>query len=95
MTDVQTSPLPVQRPQTAPATCNVPAMRATAQKLEASFLAEMLKHTGLGESSGSFSGGIGEEQFTSFLRQEHAELLATRGGIGLANTIFQAMCREG
>ena len=95
MSDLPLSP--VVLPQTHAATRNFDesAARATAQKLEASFLAEMLKHTGLGEGSGAFSGGVGEEQFASFLREEHAKLMAARGGIGLADTIFQAMCREG
>lgn len=41
-------------------------MRETAIQLEASFLAEMLQHAGLGEPSKAFGGGIGEEQFASF-----------------------------
>ena len=67
------------------------AMRAAATKLEANFLAEMLKHAGLGEMEGAFSGGVGEEQFASFLRQEQSQLMAEAGGIGLAETIFEAM----
>lgn len=69
------------------------AMRKAAVALEASFLSEMLRQAGLGESSGAFSGGIGEEQFASFLRDEQAKLMAQAGGIGLAETIFQAMNR--
>lgn len=68
-----------------------PLMRK-AQELEASFLAEMLGHAGLDpESDGSFAGGIGEEQFSSFLRAEQAKLMVARGGIGLAETLFRAM----
>lgn len=66
-------------------------LRETAIHLEASFLAEMFKHTGLGAAPDGFGGGIGEEQFSSFLRQEQAELMAGRGGIGLAETIFKAL----
>ncbi|MDV7270675.1 rod-binding protein [Thioclava sp. A2] len=69
-------------------------LRETAIKLEASFLAEMLKHTGLGATPDGFGGGVGEEQFSSFLRQEQANLMAHRGGIGLAETIFQALSRS-
>ena len=46
-----------------------------ARALEASFLSEMLSYTGLGESEdSSFSGGIGEQQFTSFLREKQADV---------------------
>jgi flagellar protein FlgJ len=71
------------------------ALRRVAQDLEAAFLAEMLKHSGLGGRAdgfgGGFGGGAGEAQFASFLTQEHARLLAERGGIGLAEGIFRAL----
>jgi len=66
-------------------------LRDAAISLEASFLAEMLKAAGLGEMRGSFGGGAGEEQFTSFLVQEQALQMAQAGGIGLAETIFHAL----
>ncbi|MDS9466065.1 hypothetical protein RGQ15_00545 [Paracoccus sp. MBLB3053] len=46
--------------------------------LEKAFLQEMLKHAGPKPMSGSFSGGIGEEQFAGFLIEAHAEALASR-----------------
>lgn len=67
------------------------ALRAKAAEFETAFLAEMLGHAGLGEMSGSFGGGIGEEQFSSFLRQEQAEAMVRAGGIGLAESIFRAL----
>lgn len=67
------------------------ALRGVARDLEASFLAEMLKHAGLDGTGGAFSGGPGAEQFGSFLRAEQARLFAERGGIGLAESIFQAL----
>lgn len=66
-------------------------LRAVAQELEASFLAEMLKHAGLGETRGAFGGGSGEEQFASLLRHEHARALAETGGIGLAQSLFESL----
>lgn len=69
-------------------------LRATAQALEAQFLAEMLKSAGLGEARDAFGGGIGEEQFASFLRGEQATAMARNGGIGLAESIFEAMKRR-
>lgn len=62
-----------------------------ALKLEASFLAEMLKHAGVGENRSALGGGAGEEQFASFLRQAHAKEIAKSGGIGLAEQLFNAM----
>lgn len=66
-------------------------LRAVAEKLEAQFLAEMLKAAGLGEQTGSFGGGTGEAQFASFLRNAQAEEMARGGGLGLAEHIFEAL----
>ena len=66
----------------------------TAQKLEATFLAEMLKATGLGAQPNSMSGGVGEDQFASFHRQILAEAMVKRGGIGLAETFYNAMMEK-
>ncbi len=63
-----------------------------AKELEVSFLAEMLSHAGLEpQENAAFGGGIGEEQFASFLREEQARLMVDRGGIGLAESLFRAM----
>lgn len=62
-----------------------------ARNLEAAFLAEMLKSAGLGQSREGFGGGTGEDQFSSFLVQEQASLIVQGGGIGLAQSLFDAM----
>jgi len=67
------------------------ALRAAAEKLEAAFLAEMLKSAGLGKTPEGFGGGAGEDQFASFLRQAQAEEIARAGGIGLAEALFRSM----
>ncbi len=77
--------------QAGQSTDDAQALRDVARELEASFLAEMLKHAGFGESRESFGGGIGEEQFASLLRTEHARALTDRGGIGLAESLFRAL----
>ena len=59
--------------------------------LEASFLTEMLKYVGHGESRSSFGGGEGEDAFTSLLVRERATLMAKNGGIGLAEQIIDSM----
>lgn len=65
-----------------------------ARALEASFLAEMLGHAGMGEARESFGGGIGEDQFASFLRQEQAKQMVVKGGIGLAEQIFASLAER-
>jgi Rod binding domain-containing protein len=62
-----------------------------ARELEASFLSEMLKASGLGETPGVFGGGAGEDQFGSFLRLEQARAMVAAGGIGLAQSLFEAL----
>lgn len=62
-----------------------------AQKLESAFLAEMLKSAGVGKSRQAFGGGIGEEQFESFLREQQAARMVNAGGIGLAQSLFRAL----
>lgn len=65
--------------------------RAAAQRLEATFLAEMLKSAGLGKQENSLSGGHGEEQFASFYTNALAERIAATQGLGLAEQFFNAM----
>lgn len=88
--------LPMQMPQIPPgpapaAPARHDAMMEQARALEATFLAEMLGHAGLGAAGESFGGGHGEDQFASFLKQEQARLMAEKGGIGLAEMIFRSM----
>ncbi len=80
-------------PATAPTSITRDAiLMARAKELEAAFLAEMLGHARMdADSGGFFGGGIGEEQFASFLRQEEARMMVERGGIGLAESLFRAM----
>lgn len=67
-------------------------LRQTATAFEAEFLTEMLKSAGLARTMG---GGIGEDQFSSLLVREQARVLAESGGIGLAESIYQALVRRG
>jgi peptidoglycan hydrolase FlgJ len=69
-------------------------LREKAQQLEATFLAEMLSHAGFGAARESFGGGIGEDQFASFLRAEQAAGMVRHGGIGLAEQIFRTMSAQ-
>ena len=78
-------------PVTSPASVRQQQLMKKAEELEATFLSEMLAHSGLSEMQGAFGGGQGEAQFTSFLRQEQARLIVQSGGLGLAEIIFKSM----
>ena len=67
------------------------ALFEAAKDLEASFLAEMLKSAGFGKPRDTNGGGIGEDQFGSFLRQEQAKEMVNQGGIGLAQSLYEAL----
>ena len=82
----QSNPIPLSGTSTRDSN-----LREAAIKLEATFLSEMLKSAGLSAMSGAFGGGIGEEQFTSMLRDAQAEGMVRAGGIGLAESLFEAM----
>ncbi|MCZ0962056.1 rod-binding protein [Paracoccus benzoatiresistens] len=53
-----------------------------AEKLEQAFLEEMLKYCGPKSADGAFGGGIGEDQFGSFLTQEYAAVMAAQIDLG-------------
>jgi len=76
---------------TGPAARAPDALRRSAEALESAFLAEMLKAAGVFKPSETMGGGAGEEQFTSFLADAQAQALVARGGIGLADSIEQAL----
>ena len=90
--------LPAILPSTHTATPDATARKAVlmdkARALEAGFLSEMLSYAGLGSDQGPFSGGVGEEQFTSFLQQEQAKAMVAHGGIGLAEKLFKSLERR-
>lgn len=65
-----------------------------ARKLEAGFLAEMLKAAGVGETRESLGGGAGEDHFSSFLVQEYADATVQAGGLGLAESIYRSLVQS-
>ena len=91
MTMIPVLPAPHQAPRVNAANSTDEKLRDAAHKLEATFLSEMLKSAGFGTPRESFGGGIGEDQFSSFLRDEQARAMVEAGGIGLAEALFEAM----
>ncbi len=67
------------------------ALRQVSRDLEAAFLSVMLRETGAGAPRSAMGGGIGEEQFASFLTDIYARKMVEAGGIGLAESIFRAL----
>lgn len=65
-----------------------------AKQLETNFLSEMLSYTGVDSQKGDFTGGVGEDQFSSFLREAQAKAMVEHGGIGLAQHIFNALAQR-
>lgn len=87
---------PITPMHAAPATRpRDPEMWSLAEKLEASFLAEMLKTAGLARPPDAFGGGAGEEQFSSFLVREYADATVRAGGIGLSEAIYRSLVVDG
>lgn len=76
-----------------PASQKTEDLMTAAKELESAFLAEMLKSAGLGETPEGFGGGIGEDQFSSFLREAQARAMVEAGGIGLAQQLFESLAK--
>ena len=91
------NPVPINAVQAGPARHTPPAspreaaMRHVAREFEAIFLAEMLKHAGVGRMTDGFNGGAGEAAFSGMLTQEYAREITRSGGFGLAERVLEAM----
>lgn len=86
-------PIPTDTPTTLSPTRSAQLMKK-AQELETNFLSEMLSYSGLDVQKGEFTGGVGEDQFSSFLREAQAKAMVDHGGIGLSQNIFNALVRR-
>jgi Rod binding domain-containing protein len=64
--------------------------RKAAEDFEAFFLARYLDAMQMGlETDGPLGGGQSEEVFRSVLNDEYAKVIAARGGIGIADTVYR------
>ena len=75
--------------QVSTASASAPPPRPPSAQLEQLFLEEMLKYCGPKSNTGAFGGGIGEDQFSSFLIQEQAAALADRMDLGFSKWMGQ------
>ena len=87
--------VPAAPPNAGSARADEAALRAAAIRLESAFLSEMLGAAGLGTPRGTFGGGAGEAQFASLLRDTQAAAMVRAGGLGLAESLFEALVRRG
>jgi flagellar protein FlgJ len=91
---MQLSPTAPTAPLAAPPTDRRAVLMEKAKALESAFLSEMLSYAGVDAPEGAFSGGVGEDQFASFLRDAQARAMVDHGGIGLAEKLFQSLARH-
>lgn len=68
--------------------------RKVAEAFEASFLTEMLKHSGVNKTSESFGGGAGEDAFSSMLNDAYANTISKSGGIGIADLVYRSIVEK-
>ena len=92
---MQLSPIsaPLTGALNGPQTVRRDVLMQKAKDLEAAFLSEMLSYAGVDGQQGPFSGGVGEDQYASFLRETQAKAIVDHGGIGLAEKLFQSLTR--
>ena len=69
------------------------ALEEAAHAFEAAFLAEMLRHSGLGDTPEAMGGGAGEAPFAGLLVDVQARDMVRAGGIGLAEYLVTALGR--
>ncbi|MCR9072066.1 MAG: rod-binding protein [Alphaproteobacteria bacterium] len=70
------------------------AVRETAEKFEAQFLSQMMGHMFKGiASDGAFGGGHAEEVWRDFYVEEVTKSFASKGGIGLADSIEKQLLK--
>ncbi len=69
-------------------------LKAVAREFETVFLTEMLIAAGAGATPEKFGGGIGEEQFNSFLVRAQAEQITARGGLGLSEIVLRSVLAQ-
>jgi Rod binding domain-containing protein len=81
------------RPAPSP-TARRDGVAAAAQEFEAVFLAEMLRHAGLGAVREGPGAGPGQSSFTAMLADEYARSIAEQGGVGIAEQVIRQLDAE-
>lgn len=95
MSEIAATAALAARPAAAPGGDREASLLKAAEAFEAAFLAEMLRHTGLGRLPDSFNGGAGEAAFAGTLVEAYAKEIAASGGVGLAEQIYRSLAARG
>ncbi len=69
-------------------------LKEAAFDIETQFISTLMKSAGLEAEQSTMGGGIGEEQFLSFLRDAQAAEITKSGGLGLAEALFSALSKS-
>ncbi|GEM_PF-1333794 len=78
--------------KTAPANAK-DAAQVQAERFEAVFIAEMLKHGGFADAL-SQNAGFGGEAYSTMLLEKYADKMVESGGFGLAKHIYAQLSSE-
>lgn len=86
---------PVSQPRRPAAAADPAAVAKSAHDFEAMAIGQLLQpmFDTVDSANGTFGGGHGEEAWKPMLVQEFAKQIASRGGLGLAKPIYDAMIR--
>lgn len=68
-------------------------LRQAAIAYEANFLNEMISQSGLGKAGENLGSGVGGDAFASLLTEQYSLEIAKKGGVGLADVIFEALMK--
>ena len=79
------------RPAITPSPERRDEMRRMAVEFETAFLAEMLRHSGLGKMPDHFNGGAGERGFSGMMVREYAGAIARSGQTGLSDALLRSL----
>ena len=71
-----------------------PAEARAAKEFESMFLAEMLAPMFQGLARSTLFGGAGQEIWSSLLTQEYGRVLASRGGLGLGESVMRQLVQQ-
>lgn len=70
------------------------AAKKAAQEFEAMYIGQMLNHMYSGlPTDGYFGGGNAEEIYRSMMVTEYGNMIAEKGGIGMADHVYREMIR--
>jgi Rod binding domain-containing protein len=78
-----------------PPTAKQSEARKAAENFESFFLSQVLENMFSGvETDGPFGGGFGEGIYRSLLLQNYGDVIARRGGVGIADSVMRQLIQQ-